>query len=216
MGIFEYFKARDEERLAALKGPQEGCERWLVAGLGNPGKAYEQTWHNLGFLVLDALEQAFDFRCRSLRFKSLNSLERIGGKQVLFMRPQSFMNRSGESIREAAQFYRIPPEQQLIIVDDIDLPLGQLRLRKKGSAGSHNGLKSVIYQTGTEDFMRLRCGFGPKPQHPPLVDYVLSQIPPEQSAQVTAQCLRAAQVIACLLEEGVEAAMALAHRKAED
>ena len=133
---------------------------WLVAGLGNPGDQYEHTRHNAGFQVIDALSQRGGFPVRRLKFHALTQTALIGGQGVLVMKPLTYMILSGQAVGEAARFYKLPPHQVLIISDDVDLPLGKLRIRKGGSAGGHNGLKSVIQHLGTDQFPRLKVGVG--------------------------------------------------------
>lgn len=152
---------------------------WLVVGLGNPGEKYARTRHNAGFLAMDYLAQtAGNVKLDKLKFHALVGDATIGGVRVLLMKPQTMMNLSGLAVREAADFYKIAPDHILVLSDEIALAPGKLRLRKKGSAGGHNGLKSIIEQLGSEEFPRLRIGVGDKP-HPDydLVDWVLGEFP---------------------------------------
>ena len=127
---------------------------WLVVGLGNPGDKYENTRHNAGFLVADELGERGGFPIQRLKFKALTNTAAIGGQGVLVMKPVTYMNLSGEAVGEAAKFYKIPPDHVLVVSDDVDLPLGRLRLRTGGSAGGHNGLKSIIQHLGTDQIGR--------------------------------------------------------------
>lgn len=157
------------------KNMNSGSPEYIIAGLGNPGAKYEGTRHNIGFICVDMLAQKLDFKIKKLKFKSLYADEKICGVRCLIMKPQTFMNESGIAIREAAAFYKIPPENIIIIFDDISLEPGRMRIRKKGSAGGHNGLKSIIYHLNSDEFQRIKIGVGSKP-HPDydLADWVLS------------------------------------------
>lgn len=157
---------------AAPAGPVE----YLIVGLGNPGKQYENTRHNAGFMTLDYLANQCGSRVDRLKFKALTGDAVLGGKRVLLMKPQTFMNLSGQSVQEAMSFYKIPPEKTIIIFDDISLPPGKLRIRKKGSDGGHNGIKNIIYLTGRDTFPRIKMGVGAKPRPEyNLADWVLSR-----------------------------------------
>ena len=181
---------------------------WLVAGLGNPGDQYEHTRHNAGFQVIDALAQRGGFSVRRLKFHALTQTALIGGQGVLVMKPLTYMNLSGQAVGEAARFYKLPPHQVLIISDDVDLPLGKLRIRKEGSAGGHNGLKSVIQHLGTDQFPRLKVGVGRKP-HPDydMADWVLGQFQGADRAAMDQAADQAAQAVECLLAQGIDRAM---------
>lgn len=157
---------------------------WLIAGLGNPGAKYRLTRHNAGFLAIDYLAEKVGAQTDRLRFQAFTGEAVIAGQRVLLMKPQTMMNASGDAVGEAASFYKIPPEHVLVLSDDITLAPGLLRARKKGSAGGHNGLKSIIAHLGSEDFPRVRIGIGEKP-HPDfdLADWVLSEFTkPEQES----------------------------------
>ena len=149
--------------------------RFLVAGLGNPDEKYRNTRHNAGFLALSYLAQKEGFTVTRYKFRSLCGDASFGGSRCLFLLPQTYMNCSGEAIRDAADFYKIPPERILIIYDDISLDVGTMRIRRKGSDGGHNGIKSILYQLGSDAFPRIKIGVGKKP-HPEmdLADWVLS------------------------------------------
>lgn len=181
---------------------------WLVAGLGNPGDQYEHTRHNAGFQVIDALSQRGGFPVRRLKFHALTQTALIGGQGALVMKPLTYMNLSGQAVGEAARFYKLPPHQVLIISDDVDLPLGKLRIRKGGSAGGHNGLKSVIQHLGTDQFPRLKVGVGRKP-HPDydMADWVLGQFQGADRTAMDQAADQAAQAVECLLAQGIDRAM---------
>ena len=142
-----------------------GGAAWLIVGLGNPGEKYENTRHNVGFQVIDELAERQGKPVQRLKFKALTGLLTIGGEKALVMKPVTYMNLSGEAVRPAADFYKLPPERILVISDDVALAAGRLRIRAKGSAGGHNGLKSIIQHLGTDQFPRIRVGVGEKP-HP--------------------------------------------------
>ncbi len=158
-----------------------GAYDFMIVGLGNPGKKYEFTRHNAGFLCLDYFAQSKNVKIDRLKFKALIGDVRIGGKRCLLMKPQTFMNLSGEAVREAAAFYKIAPEHILVLFDDISLDVGKLRIRRKGTDGGHNGIKSIIYQLSADGFPRIKIGIGAKP-HPDydLADWVLTPFSKEQ------------------------------------
>ncbi len=148
---------------------------YLIVGLGNPTKEYEGTRHNVGFDMIDVLSEKYDIDVRTKKHKALVGKGMIGYEKVILAKPQTYMNLSGESVREITDFYKIEPEQVIVIVDDITLDVGRLRIRKKGSAGGHNGLKNIIAHLGTDAFPRIRVGIGNKPEGWDLADYVLSR-----------------------------------------
>ncbi|MBO7450518.1 MAG: aminoacyl-tRNA hydrolase [Clostridiales bacterium] len=149
---------------------------WLIVGLGNPGQKYTYTWHNCGFLTSEVLAQRNNIRLDRSKFKGCYGTGKISGEDVMILRPQTYMNNSGESVIEAAKFYKIDPSRIIVVYDDIDIPVGKIRVRPSGSAGTHNGMKSVIYHLGTQDFPRVRIGCGPVPEKWNLVDFVLAEI----------------------------------------
>ena len=181
---------------------------WLVVGLGNPGTRYENTRHNVGFWAVDELARRADVAVRKLRFHALTAEAVVGGQGVLLVKPTTFMNLSGQAVGEAARFYKLPPDHVLILSDDVDLPLGKLRIRKGGSAGGHNGLKNIIQHLGTDQFPRLKLGVGAKP-HPDfdMADWVLGQLQGEDKKVMVQAVERAADAIECLLAEGIDRAM---------
>ena len=185
-----------------------GSVAWLVVFLGNPGPRYECTRHNAGFMTGDALAKRLGVSIDRLRFKALTAAADINGEKVLLMKPQTFMNLSGEAVGEAARFYKIPPEHVLVVSDEISLPLGRLRLRTKGSAGGHNGLKSIIAALGSDAFPRIRLGVG-APPHPDydMADWVLSVFRNQDLEDMRAAADRAAQAVISYISDGPERAM---------
>ena len=181
---------------------------WLVVGLGNPGIQYENTRHNAGFQVIDALGERVGFPVQRLRFHALTNTVTLGEQGVLVMKPVTYMNLSGQAVGEAARFYQIPPDHILVISDDVDLPPGKLRIRKGGSAGGHNGLKSVIQHLGTDQFPRLKVGVGSKP-HPDydMADWVLGKCQGRDKDAVDQAVQRAAEAVEYLLRQGADQAM---------
>lgn len=181
---------------------------WLVVGLGNPGAKYENTRHNVGFMTADALAGRNGEPIRRVKYHALTSEAVIGGQSVLLMKPTTFMNLSGQAVSEAARFYKIPADHVLVISDDVDLPLGKLRIRKSGSAGGHNGLKHIIQLLGTDQFPRLKIGVGGKP-HPDynMADWVLGQFQGEDKKAIDDAVARAADAVECLLADGIDRAM---------
>ena len=172
---------------AGRKPAPAGPVEYLIVGLGNPGPKYNGTRHNAGFLALDALAEKLGTRVEKLQFKALTGDAVIGGKRVLLLKPGTFMNLSGQAVQEAAAFHKVPMDRVLVLMDDVSLPVGALRIRKKGSAGGHNGLKNIIYLTGRDDFPRVKIGVGEKP-HPDydLADWVLGKFSPEDAKTLLA------------------------------
>ena len=176
---------------------------WLIAGLGNPGPEYEKTRHNTGFMSLDLLAARLQVKVSKERFKALTAQADFDGQRLLLMKPLTFMNASGIAIEAAAHFYKIPPERVLVLFDDISLPVGKLRIRKNGSAGGHNGLKSIINKLGTKDFSRIRVGIGMPPGRMPVVDWVLKEYRTGEMEDVRLAAVDAADAVETCLERGV-------------
>lgn len=185
-----------------------GGVQWLVVFLGNPGPRYAQTRHNAGFLAGDALARKLDVQIDRLRFRALTAQCDIGGQKALLMKPQTLMNLSGEAVGQAAKFYQVPPEHVLVVSDEVSLPVGRLRVRMKGSAGGHNGLKNIIAVLGTDAFPRIRIGVG-APPHPDydMADWVLSSFKNQDAEDMLASAERAAQAAQCYITQGADRAM---------
>ena len=192
-----------------LRRRQSSGVSWLLVGLGNPGDRYELTRHNVGFMVADQLAERHHIPIQKLKHMALTNTFTLGEEKVLLMKPVTFMNLSGESVGEAARFYQVPADHVLVISDDISLPLGKLRFRLGGSAGGHNGLKSIIQHLGTDQFPRLKVGVGEKP-HPDydMADWVLSKFTGEDQKVILAAVDRAADGVECFLTQGPDRAMA--------
>ena len=185
-----------------------GGVTWLLVGLGNPGSKYESTRHNMGFLAVDKLAEQEHFTFNKLRFKAWTALWRCGEEQVLVMKPQTFMNLSGESVGEAARFYKIPADHVLVISDDISLPAGRLRVRGSGSAGGHNGLKNIIAHLGTDQFPRIKVGVGsPQQAGFDTVDWVIGRPMGEDQKSIIAALDKAVEAAPFLMQNGVAEAM---------
>lgn len=183
---------------------------WLVVFLGNPGLKYEGTRHNAGFMTADALAKARGLAINRSRFRALTAVCEMGGEKVLLMKPQTYMNLSGEAVAQAVRFYKIPPEHVLVVSDEMALPIGKLRIRTKGSAGGHNGLKSIIACLGTDQFPRIRLGVG-TPPHPDydVADWVLSSFKNQDAEDMRAAAERAAEAVECYITKGPDRAMNL-------
>jgi PTH1 family peptidyl-tRNA hydrolase len=180
----------------------------LVVGLGNPGDKYTFTRHNAGFLAMDYLTQKLGVKCDRVKFKALTGEATINGVRVLLMKPQTYMNASGEAVSEATSFYKIAPENIIVISDDIMQNIGRLRIRKSGSAGGQKGLKSIIEHLKTENFPRIRIGVGQKPTPEyDLADWVLGKIPKEDESAYFATCKQIPDIVALLLKGDVDGAM---------
>jgi PTH1 family peptidyl-tRNA hydrolase len=179
----------------------------VIAGLGNPGSKYSGTRHNVGFDVVDRLAQENNIRVNRLRFKALTGEGFIGTEKVLLVKPSTYMNNSGESIREIMDFYKLEPENLLVVVDDIDIEFATIRLKKKGSAGSHNGLKSIIYHIQKDNFPRLKVGIGKKPPYYDLADFVLSKFSSDERKLVDQAIWKASEAAEVFVKSGIDKAM---------
>ncbi|MEI6602806.1 MAG: aminoacyl-tRNA hydrolase [Clostridia bacterium] len=183
-------------------------ELYVIVGLGNPGSNYAQTRHNIGFITIDELCFRHGIRLNKLKFKASFGEGQIAGKRVLLVKPQTFMNDSGLAVRDLATFYKIPLENLIVVYDDVDLPTGRIRVREKGSAGTHNGMRSIVYQLDAQNFPRVRIGVG-KPEHPEheLVDYVLARFPKEEHEIMLEAVKRAADAVEEILKNDAPSAI---------
>ena len=193
-----------------LFGKKSGAYDYIIAGLGNPGAKYEMTRHNAGFLAIDMLAMKQNKEIKRLKFHALTCDAEIEGKKCLLMKPQTFMNNSGEAIGEAAKFYKIPPQNIIVLSDDISLDVGKIRIRRKGSAGGHNGLKSIIAHLGSEDFPRVKIGVDKKPNaYMDLADWVLGRFPKELEPQLKEALENADGAISLIVQDKFDRAMNL-------
>ena len=187
---------------------------FIIVGLGNPGKEYEGTRHNVGFEVIDRIAEKYNIAVDGKKHRALIGKGMIGGQKVILAKPQTYMNLSGESIRGLVDYFKVDEAQELLIIyDDISLPPGQIRIRKKGSAGGHNGMKSIIQHLGTDVFMRIKVGVGEKPKKYDLADYVLSHFTKEEREEMKEGYEKSAEAAAMILRGDVEAAMNEYNRK---
>ncbi|MBR5740945.1 MAG: aminoacyl-tRNA hydrolase [Firmicutes bacterium] len=183
---------------------------YIIAGLGNPGKQYENTKHNVGFWAVDLLAEAHDIKIQRLKFKALVGEGDFSGQKVLLVKPQTYMNASGEAIRELVAFYKVPLDRLIVIYDDIDLEMGNLRIRAGGSAGTHNGMRSVVYQLGDDRFPRVRIGTGgARHDGEELIGYVMGGFPKDKIEAVEQAIEKAAKAAETIVTEGVDKAMNL-------
>lgn len=180
---------------------------FLVVGLGNPGSQYEFTKHNVGFLTVDYLADKLNIKINKLKFKGLFAKEKIENEDVVLLKPQTYMNLSGESVRDFANFFKIPPENIIVVVDDVDLPMGKIRIRKKGSAGTHNGMKSIIYQLQSDNFIRIKVGIEREDRKDDLADYVLKGFSKDEVPVMEESMERAAKAVLEILKKGPDVAM---------
>lgn len=185
-----------------------GAPEFLVVGLGNPDKKYAFTRHNSGFLCVDMLAEKHGFTVKKLKFKSLLGDAEIGGHRCLVMKPQTYMNLSGEAVRDAAQFYKIPPERIVVLFDDISLDVGKIRIRRKGTDGGHNGIKNIIYHLSSDTFPRIKIGVGKKP-YPAydLADWVLSEFKKDEEAPLKTALENACAALMLMLDGKIDEAM---------
>lgn len=181
---------------------------YVIAGLGNPGKQYEQTHHNMGFITIDYLAEKLGINVNKIKFKALTAETVYNGQKIVLLKPQTYMNLSGESIREIVQFYKLPPENLIVIYDDIDLDTGKIRIRAKGSAGTHNGMRNIVFQLQTDEFPRIRIGIrGGMSEKMQLRDFVTGGFTKEEVPLLEDAVSRAADAVLCYVSEGINTCM---------
>lgn len=182
-------------------------ECWLIVGLGNPGKEYERTRHNAGFRAIDVLAERLGCKIDRLKFQGLYAQTNYQGTKLFLLKPQTFMNLSGRSVLQLSAYFNIPPERIIVMFDDISLPPGRLRIRANGSAGGHNGIKSIIHEVGSQDFPRVKIGVGAKP-HPEqdLADWVLSSFSAKEDKDLSSALVRSADAALCIIDHSVSEA----------
>ena len=185
---------------------KSGGVQWLLVCLGNPGKEYANTRHNIGFLAADALEKRTGVKFNKLKYRALTGEVTLGGQRVLVVKPQTYMNLSGEAVKLAGGFYKIPPDHILVLYDDVSLPLGKLRIRASGSAGGHNGIKNIIAHLGTDAFPRIKVGVGAPAQPDGMVDWVIGNFTASERKVVDEAINKALDAAACVIEKGVSEA----------
>ncbi len=205
MGLFDRFKNQESK----------GQEFFCIVGLGNPGRQYEETKHNVGFHVIDKLAKKYDIEVNKFKNKAFVGDGTIKGKRVLLVKPQTYMNLSGESVREIVNFYKIPQERFVVIFDDTSLPCGSVRIREKGSHGGHNGIRNIIDQMGTDEFNRIKVGIGEKPSGWDLADYVLAKFNPDDLPMMEQGMDKAVQGVELMLSRGIKEAANRVNQKAK-
>jgi PTH1 family peptidyl-tRNA hydrolase len=203
MGIMDIFA-----QLSANSTQSGGKPEWLIVGLGNPGMTYENTRHNAGFMTIDALAKEKSTDVTRMKFKAYCGDAVLAGKKCLLMKPNTYMNNSGEAVAEAMQFYKLDMDHLIVVYDDISLEPGKLRIRRKGSDGGHNGIKSIIALTGSQDFARIKVGVGKKPHKDyNLADWVLSKFRKEELPQMEEACRNACACLELMVQGKTDAAM---------
>lgn len=204
MSIFDKFK----EIASKSESLPSGRVEYLIVGLGNPGLQYEGTRHNAGFIVIDTLAEKLGAEIKKMKFKSLCTDVSVGGKHCVLMKPTTYMNNSGQSVAEAMAFYKLDIEHIIIVYDDISLDPGKMRIRRKGSDGGHNGIKSIIHLTGEDTFPRIKIGVGKKP-HPKydLADWVLGRFSDEDRSKIDETAQKACTAIELIVEGKTDEAM---------
>lgn len=205
MGLFDRIKNQESK----------GQEFFCIVGLGNPGRQYEETKHNVGFHVIDKLAEKYDIDVNKFKNKAFVGDGTIKGKRVLLVKPQTYMNLSGESVREIVNFYKIPQERFVVIFDDTSLPCGSVRIREKGSHGGHNGIRNIIDQMGTDEFNRIKVGIGEKPSGWDLADYVLAKFNPDDLPLMEQGMDKAVQGVELMLSRGIKEAANRVNQKAK-
>ncbi len=187
---------------------QSGAPTWIVCFLGNPGSEFARTRHNAGWLACEALEAEHNIHTSRLRFHAFTGVGPFGGRQVLFMRPQTYMNLSGDAVQPAAAFYKIPPDRVIVVHDDMALPAGKLRIKRGGSDGGHNGIKSITRRLGTQDYPRVKIGVG-EPPNPEWdrIDWVVGKLSDAEFKVISEAAARAVEAVEELISHGIDSAM---------
>lgn len=180
---------------------------YFIVGLGNPGRQYENTRHNIGFLTIDYLANKHNIDVKKSKFKSLYGQGEISGQKVMLIKPQTYMNNSGEALKELRNFYKFDEDELIVIVDDIDIDFGKIRIKQKGSAGTHNGMKSIIYQLQYDTFPRIKVSVGKKPDYMDLANFVLSGFSEKEVEIIREEIKLASQAIETMLDSGIDKAM---------
>ena len=186
---------------------------WMIVGIGNPGKKYETTRHNVGFQTVDVLAKKLGVPMRSRRFKTVHGIGSYAGNKVILVKPQTFVNLSGEAVRSLSKYYGVEPEHILVVYDDVYLEMGAIRVRPSGSAGGHNGLKNIISQLGSDGFPRVRLGTGPQPEGMDLIEFVLRPMTSGERKTMKEIYEEAAEACLVLIKDGAERAMNLFNGK---
>lgn len=204
MGIMDLFEQIKSGNSSSMNGPVE----YLIVGLGNPGTKYQDTRHNTGFMAVDTIASKYDAEIKKIKFKSLCGECMIGGKRCLLMKPSTYMNNSGEAVVEAMNFYKLEPSHIIVLFDDISLEPSKIRIKRKGSDGGHNGIKSIIYLTGSDEFMRVKIGVGKKPRPDyDLADWVLSCFSSEDIVKIREACENTAASVELMVSGKINEAM---------
>ena len=209
MRFFRRRKANEPVKTGSAK------DSYVIIGLGNPGDEYAKTRHNMGYRALDILSENTGIDIRKSKFHSLIGQGRVAGKKAVLVKPVTYMNNSGTAAREVAMYYDVPSENIIVIYDDIDLPLGSIRIRKSGGAGTHNGMKSVVEQLGTKEFARIRIGVGSADENEDLIDRVIGKVPKEEQPALDRAAAEAAAAAEDIIAFGIEKAMSRHNHVAE-
>lgn len=181
---------------------------YVIVGLGNPGNRYDKTRHNVGFATIDLLGNKLGIKINKIKYKAVVGEGMIGEEKILLVKPQTFMNLSGESVFRICEYHKLPMDRLIVIYDDVDTDLGKIRVRKKGSAGTHNGMRNIIYMLGKDDFPRVRIGIG-KSERIPIKDYVLQRFDAEEAVYIADSIKKSAEAVECIIKEGTDRAMNL-------
>ena len=180
---------------------------YLIVGLGNPEQEYKQTRHNMGFDTIDKIAQKYNIEINKSKFQGIYGKGEIKGEKVIILKPQTYMNLSGICIKQFINYYKIEKEKQLIIYDDMDIEPGKIKIRKKGSSGGHNGIKSIIQEIGTEEFQRIRIGIGKPTEHQDKINYVIGKVQEQELVELEKGTEKAEQAVAEIIENGIDIAM---------